>query len=218
MVSIDKAKDGTATATYTYNDDGSEVTDKDFLANGGAIIDEMIQTRAGRRIIKRVQKNEKSAHYNLEEEANVVPGDSRDKKQRGNNYLELGVTEDPYDAKKKVMENNGVWEITVNAGSMATEKRALVSVEGGGKKGEPYTHPSGDVVILVPYKEKRRPVRNRAEGIASTGGHESKHFLNDNIRGEGPSNSADRKITRELRKRAKKNRPKNMPMFTGSTN
>ena len=69
-VSITQAKDGSATATYKYAD-GTDVTDQNFLDNGGRLINTLIQIETGRELVKAA--NDHKDHIEIKIRADKHP-------------------------------------------------------------------------------------------------------------------------------------------------
>ena len=183
-ISIQKAKDGSATATFQY-EDGTPVVDKDFLENGGTLINAMIQTRKGRSLIKQANRTSDKVHY-------VYVSDKLDMAMdKGVWKLRLGSTE---------QDENGVYQIKVNKKSFEEEKNAF---ESGVKKGE-FFQPTDEFIPVKLTTEENRPYSTEEEFKAVVGGHETKHFLNKNRKDEGPSNRVDHRIQKQSQKNKNK--------------
>jgi len=195
-VSVSKDKEGNYAATYKFADNTSQEAKDQFYANAGKLIEPLIQTKTGRSLVKDANSSKHKVHILLVEKEKVYNGD-------GVSEAPFGITIMPGDELNPVSnkENmNDVWSIEVFDGNIKSTQK---QVEAGAEAGDQITI-AGEKVAL---SEKRADLvttsKTEKEQRSATAGHEIKHFLLKNRRGEGPSDRTHKKIQKEFSEQKK---------------
>ena len=196
-VSVTKAKNGTATATYEFAEGTSDEVKAQFMANAGAIFTAMLKTETGANLIQKANDVEHKVHYTLVKEEKVYDDGE------GGSLGPLGATFSPVSEQgaQNPLEGNenmkDVYAIEVLEGNFeATQKQ----VNAGSKAGE-------DIIIdskKVPLSEKRAGLATTIESVnefrAVSGSHETKHFLEKNKSTEKGADKTHIKVQKEFKK------------------
>jgi RHS repeat-associated protein len=188
-ISITKAKDGTATATYEFVKDTSPEVIEAFMANGAVIINDMLITKVGQKQVKHLIKTNTQVTLNLSDDVAIgfyttIKGETK----YGVIYGDSGPSEnqskemiDDYDGGKVYKETT----ITLYKGSLKYGQGDISVLNGNvtllNLETDEITTQSGFTEKIEPFQYPDLIYKNNFELNNLGGIHETEHAKSSNI-------------------------------------
>lgn len=170
-ISKDKVS-GRYIATYTFADNTDQATIDDFINNTGKLIDAMIQTPTGRKVLRKAIRSMTKIHYNVTDE--VIVGES----SSGKVGIAYGNTVNGFDEMAGGGWQNNTAQITISLGTFRFGK----TIDPNTGKGDVEQLPGGSSGIYrdFQYSGKAKIYRgSEEEFLNAVGVHETDHALSD---------------------------------------